>query len=125
MKTQSVISVLTLLACSACLAPTEADDTQDVDTNFELATPVSQFPGFDGPIITGPIKFCSKTPVKPELATDEQRVYLDNSVAANTRAFLRGYRYNDAPPSKSFPQGEGREQTFCGCQDRKSTRLNS
>lgn len=60
---------------------------------------------------------CTKTQVSPPLATDGQRVYLDTAEAQeNMQVLLSGYRYNDAPPTTSFPDGEGREEIYCGCQ---------
>lgn len=60
---------------------------------------------------------CASARVTPDVATDGQRVYLDPAVAhADMRAALTGFRYNDAPPSTAHPEGEGREQSFAGCQ---------
>ena len=53
---------------------------------------------------------------EPDIATDGQRVYLDPVLAfEDMRAVVTGNRYNDAPPSATR-RGEGREQTYCGCQ---------
>ena len=59
---------------------------------------------------------CSLQALRPDIATDGQRVYLRNDTPEGARVFLTGYRYNDSPPSRLFPQGEGREKTYCGCQ---------
>lgn len=59
---------------------------------------------------------CAGTAVSPELATDGQRVYLDAAEASEgMRVVLTGYRYNDAPPTRTRPAGEGREAVYCGC----------
>ncbi len=59
---------------------------------------------------------CPLQALSPDIATDGQRVYLRNDTPDKARVFLTGYRYNDSPPSRAFPQGEGRERIFCGCQ---------
>ena len=59
---------------------------------------------------------CPLQPLTPDVATDGQRVYLSNDTQEGARVFLTGYRYDNAPPSRAFPQGEGRERTYCGCQ---------
>ncbi len=71
-----------------------------------------------GPIFTGPyLPICTETTVSPSIATDGDRIFLDEAVAQeNMAVVLRGYRYTDAAPSAAFPQGEGREEVYCGCQ---------
>ena len=57
--------------------------------------------------------------VTPDIATDGQKVYIDDSaVQLGSRVFLAGYRYN-SPPATTHPDllyGEGRERIYCGCQ---------
>ena len=59
---------------------------------------------------------CPLQSLSPNVVTDGQRVYLSNDTKEGARVFLTGYRYDNSPPSRAFPQGEGRERTYCGCQ---------
>ncbi len=59
---------------------------------------------------------CPLFPITPDIATDGQRVYLNGTVEEGARVFLTGYRYNDSPPTRAFPQGQGQERIYCGCQ---------
>lgn len=59
---------------------------------------------------------CPLNLLTPDVATDGQRVYLSGAVQEGARVFVTGYRYNDSPPTRSFPGGEGRERIYCGCQ---------
>jgi hypothetical protein len=69
-----------------------------------------------GDIFIPPLELCFPGPnVAPDVATDGQRVYLEGTIPANARVFLTGYRYNNAPPSRSQRFGDGREAMFCGC----------
>lgn len=64
----------------------------------------------------GSVLDCPLFPITPRIATDGQRVYLNGVVEEGARVFLSGFRYNDAPPTRRFPGGEGQERVFCGCQ---------
>lgn len=60
---------------------------------------------------------CVSTSVSPFLATDGQRLFLDeNQAQAGDRVLLTGYRYDDAPPTRIEPGGLGRAPIYCGCQ---------
>lgn len=60
---------------------------------------------------------CRETAVFPMLATDGDELSFGNTeVVPDQPVLLRGYRYNDAPPTVNRPEGEGRELIYCGCQ---------
>jgi hypothetical protein len=99
-------TILLSLSCGNTLEPDSTTTSSDAELK---GAPV-------GPIIRHPIKLCRGTAVSPDLATDGQRVYMPAATTLDTRVMVRGYRYNDAPPTKTRPEGEGKEQIFCGCQ---------